>query len=128
MLARIGIAGAIAINVMLAALALYSGALGGMDEGFFLYWEDADFCRRLRDAGWRTVYYPGVAATHIGGRSSRHAADASLVAFHRSAFRLFWKHASPAKRVLAPVVFLALRGRLALMRRIVRRRARQAAA
>ena len=103
-------------------------ALGGMDEGFFLYWEDADFCRRLRDAGWRTVYHPGVAATHSGGRSSRHAADASLVAFHRSAFRLFWKHASPAKRVFAPIVFLALRARLALMRCIVRRRARQAAA
>ncbi|MEX1127273.1 MAG: glycosyltransferase family 2 protein [Vicinamibacterales bacterium] len=95
-------------------------AVGGMDEGFFLYWEDADFCRRLKHAGWKTMYVPAVAVRHIGGRSSRHAADASLVAFHRSAFRLFWKHAGPVKRLLAPVVAVALRARLALMRHLVR--------
>ena len=95
-------------------------AVGGMDEGFFLYWEDADFCRRLKDAGWKTMYVPAVAVRHIGGRSSRHAADASLVAFHRSAFRLFWKHAGPVKRLLAPIVIVALRARLALMRHVVR--------
>jgi GT2 family glycosyltransferase len=100
-------------------------AVGGMDEGFFLYWEDADFCRRLKTAGWRTMYVPGVSAIHAGGRSSRHAADASLVAFHRSAYRLFWKHASPAGKLVAPFVFLALRARLAVMRHVVRARARR---
>jgi hypothetical protein len=97
-------------------------AIGGMDEGFFLYWEDADFCRRLGEAGWRTVYLPVAAVTHIGGRSSRHSADSSLQAFHRSAFRLYWKHASPAGRLLAPIVFAALRIRLAIMRRMIRQR------
>jgi GT2 family glycosyltransferase len=90
--------------------------VGGMDEEFFLYWEDADLCRRLKNAGWRTVYLPEVTATHLGGRSSRHAADASLVAFHRSAYRLFSKHASRRTRPLAPFVWLALRVRLAVMR------------
>ena len=70
-------------------------AVGGLDEGFFLYWEDADFCRRLKHAGWRTMYVPTAGAMHVGGRSSRHAADASLEAFHRSAFRLYRKHAGP---------------------------------
>jgi GT2 family glycosyltransferase len=102
-------------------------AVGGMDEGFFLYWEDADFCRRLKQAGWKTAYYPEVVVTHIGGRSSRHATDASLEAFHRSAFRLFWKHSGSFTRVLAPVVFLALRMRLLVMRRLVRRRGRRGA-
>jgi len=63
---------------------------------------------------------PAVAVRHIGGRSSRHAADASLVAFHRSAFRLFWKHSGPAAKLLAPLVVVALRARLALMRHVVR--------
>jgi GT2 family glycosyltransferase len=91
-------------------------AVSGMDERFFLYWEDADFCRRLAAAGWRTVYHPRVGATHTGGRSSRHASDLAQAAFHRSAFRLFWKHAGAATRLLAPLVFLALRVRLAFVR------------
>jgi hypothetical protein len=99
-------------------------AIGGMDAGFFLYWEDADFCRRLRNAGWRTVYLPVAAVTHVGGCSSRHSADSSLEAFHRSAFRIYWKHASPAARLLAPMVLAALRIRLAFMRRVIRQRGR----
>lgn len=97
-------------------------AIGGFDPGFFLYWEDADFCRRLKHAGWQTMYVPKLAVRHAGGRSSRHAADASLVAFHRSAFRLFWKHSTPATKLLAPLVLAALHARLAFMRRVVRRR------
>jgi GT2 family glycosyltransferase len=96
-------------------------AVGGMDEEFFLYWEDADFCRRAARAGWRTAYCPTVGAIHAGGRSSRHATDQSLLAFHRSAFRLFWKHAG-AGRLIAPLVFVGLRVRLAVMRRLARRR------
>lgn len=95
-------------------------AVGGMDEGFFLYWEDADFCRRLTEAGWRVMYVPSISVRHTGGASSRHAADASLVAFHDSAYRLFTKHARFPARLLSPAVYLALRARLALMRRIVR--------
>jgi GT2 family glycosyltransferase len=94
--------------------------VGGMDEGFFLYWEDADFCRRLARAGWRVVYQPRWSVLHTGGGSSRHAADASLVAFHDSAYRLFRKHASATTRLLSPVVYAALRARLAFMRRLVR--------
>ena len=95
-------------------------AVGGMDEGFFLYWEDADFCRRVKTAGWRTVYLPQITSMHIGGRSSIHAADASLAAFHRSAYRLFAKHASAPARLLSPLVYLGLRARLLFVRRLVR--------
>ena len=97
-------------------------AVGGLDEGFFLYWEDADFCRRLKHAGWRTMYVPSAGAVHVGGRSSRHAADASLEAFHDSAFRLYCKHSGPAARLLAPLVYAGLRIRLAFMKRLVHRR------
>jgi GT2 family glycosyltransferase len=98
--------------------------IGGMDEGFFLYWEDADFCRRLKQAGYSTMYCPVAVATHTGGRSSRHAADASLEAFHKSAYRLHYKHAGIGGRLIAPLVAVGLRLRLAFMKRLVRRRQR----
>jgi GT2 family glycosyltransferase len=97
-------------------------AVGGLDEGFFLYWEDADFCRRLKGAGWRTMYMPSATAVHVGARSSRHAARASLEAFHKSALRLYRKHAGPAGRLLTPLVFLGLQLRLTYMKwRVLKR-------
>lgn len=38
--------------------------LGGLDESFFLYYEDVDFCRRAKAAGWQVWYEPRVAVTH----------------------------------------------------------------
>jgi len=87
-------------------------AVGGFDEGFFLYWEDADLCRRLGIAGWRVTYYPGCRVTHRGGRSSRHRAIGSAIAFHRSVFRYYLKHGGRWRFVFAPVVFAALQMRL----------------
>ena len=97
-------------------------AIGGMDEGFFLYWEDADFCRRLEKANWRTVYLPSAHAMHVGGRSSRHAAIAAQEAFHKSAFRLYRKHTGTLGHLLAPFVFLALQARLLFMKQVVKAR------
>ena len=86
--------------------------IGGMDERFFLYWEDADLCKRLAAVGWRTVYFPNATIVHAGGRSSIHAYRESLVAFHNSAFFLFRKHVSWPARILQPVVYVVLRLRL----------------
>lgn len=97
-------------------------AIKGMDEGFFLYWEDADFCRRLANAGWQTAYLPSAGAMHVGGRSSRHAEDASLEAFHKSALRLHRKHSGLGGQLLSPLVFLGLRARLMFMKMLMRSR------
>jgi GT2 family glycosyltransferase len=88
-------------------------AVGGMDERFFLYWEDADLCMRLRAAGWPTVYCTQAAVTHLTSRSSAHARTQSLVAFHESAYLYFRKHSRHAA-IASPFVFLLLYGRLAL--------------
>lgn len=67
----------------------------GLDERYFLYWEDADLCRRLRHAGWETRYMPGATAVHEVGQSSRNARALANREFHRSAYRYFATHVVP---------------------------------
>jgi hypothetical protein len=67
----------------------------GFDEGYFLYWEDADICRRLRNAGWEIRYHPAAVAVHEVGRSSQHVSALANREFHRSAYRYFATHVAP---------------------------------
>jgi GT2 family glycosyltransferase len=83
-------------------------ALGGFDESFFLYWEDADYCLRAAAAGWERIYLPTVCVQHTGGRSAASNRPSSIRAFHESASRLYAKHAGPWGRAFAPLVRLAL--------------------
>ncbi|MBC7925758.1 MAG: glycosyltransferase family 2 protein, partial [Bryobacteraceae bacterium] len=45
--------------------------VGRLDGRFFLYYEEVDWCRRIRDAGWRICYWPDVTVLHLGGESSK---------------------------------------------------------
>jgi hypothetical protein len=47
--------------------------VGGLDERFFFYAEDVDWCKRFWDAGWKVLYVPEATATHFGGGSSGNA-------------------------------------------------------
>ncbi|HVR30297.1 MAG TPA: glycosyltransferase family 2 protein [Thermoanaerobaculia bacterium] len=71
-------------------------AVGGFDQGFFLYFEDADLCLRLRRAGWRLDLVPGAHAWHLKGGSQR-TASAELY-YRESQFRFYRKHRSAASR------------------------------
>ena len=46
--------------------------VGGMDESFFMYFEEIDLCRRLRSAGWRVVHFPDLRVRHLGQGSAVH--------------------------------------------------------
>ena len=83
-------------------------ALGGLDETFFLYWEDADYCRRAAAAGWERIYLPTVSVRHAGGRSAASNRASSIRAFHESAYYLYAKHAGPLGRAVAPLARLSL--------------------
>jgi GT2 family glycosyltransferase len=48
-------------------------AVGGLDERFFFYAEDVDWCKRFGDAMWKVVFVPSASATHFGGASSNNA-------------------------------------------------------
>jgi GT2 family glycosyltransferase len=45
-------------------------AVGGLDEDYFMYWEDVDLCRRLRAGGRAVIWLPWVSVTHDASRSS----------------------------------------------------------
>lgn len=62
-----------------------------LDERFFLYFEDADLCRRAREAGWSVFYLPDVEVLHQTGGSSRNKPRAIWL-LHKSAFLYHRKH------------------------------------
>jgi GT2 family glycosyltransferase len=78
-------------------------SVGGFDERYFLYWEDADLCRRLRARGYHIRYVPGATAVHSVGHSSRNLRARAIQAFHDSAYLYYETHVAPAglKRWLA---------------------------
>jgi len=80
-------------------------AVGALDEGFFMYFEEADLCRRLRDAGHRVVFDPSATLTHTGGESSRRAGAAIEAEYVRSLLRYVRRRAGPIGR-LFPALFL----------------------
>lgn len=107
-----------------AALWLRREALdqvGGWDEGFFMYVEDVDLCRRLRGTGWRVVFEPGAEVTHVGGASTAARPYRMIVEHHRSLYRFASKHWSGARRILLPAAaaFLALRAALAVLGHLI---------
>ncbi|HVH25550.1 MAG TPA: glycosyltransferase family 2 protein [Vicinamibacterales bacterium] len=82
--------------------------LGGFDERFFMYWEDADYCYRVARAGYRRVYVPLTSVRHVGGQAAEHEPAMAIRAFHRSAYRMFRKHASGWGRLAGPLVRVGL--------------------
>ena len=72
--------------------------LDGFDEGFFMYSEDIDLCRRLRSAGHELVFEPGGVVMHEGGASAPRTALLPVLAASR--IRYASKHRRPAAALL----------------------------
>ncbi len=66
--------------------------VGGLDEGFFMYSEEMDWCRRFKAAGWQVVYLPTATIIHHEGRSSEQVIPARHIHFQTSKVRYFHKH------------------------------------
>ncbi len=66
--------------------------VGGLDEGFFMYGEDMDWCKRFRAAGWRLVFLPSAEAIHYGGGSSANSPVRFFIEKQRADLRYWKKH------------------------------------
>ena len=66
--------------------------VGGLDEKYFMYSEELDYCRRIHEAGWQVVYYPQAQVTHLSGKSSEQAVTQRHINFNRAKLRYFRKY------------------------------------
>jgi N-acetylglucosaminyl-diphospho-decaprenol L-rhamnosyltransferase len=67
-------------------------AVGLLDEAYFMYSEELDWCRRIKEAGWRVVYLPAAQVVHHQGKSSDQAVAARHISFQRAKLRYFSKY------------------------------------
>jgi GT2 family glycosyltransferase len=90
--------------------------VGPLDEGFFMHWEDADWCRRVKAAGFGVWCVPAARVVHAEGGSRGGWPAVQVRHFHRSAYRYYAKHhLTGARRVLRPVARAALTARASLI-------------
>jgi GT2 family glycosyltransferase len=66
--------------------------VGLLDETFFMYGEDMDWCKRFREAGWKVVYYPDAESIHYGGASSSKAPIRFYIEKEKANYQYMKKH------------------------------------
>jgi GT2 family glycosyltransferase len=84
--------------------------VGGLDEDFFMYSEEIDWCRRIKAAGWRVVYYPAAQVVHHVGKSSEQAVPIRHINFQRSKIRYSRKYHGEKAATALRLYLLALYG------------------
>ncbi len=81
--------------------------VGGLDDKFFMYSEELDWCRRIHDAGWDITFAPAAEIVHLGGKSSEQVTPARHIYFQSSKVRYTRKYHG---RLIAEVLRLWLLG------------------
>ncbi len=90
-------------------------AVGELDERFFMYWEDVDWCRRMWQKGWKVVYFPAVSVVHTVGASSDKQPIKSKFEFHKSCYNYFVKYPLWPVLVTRLVFLFGLSARLLIL-------------
>jgi N-acetylglucosaminyl-diphospho-decaprenol L-rhamnosyltransferase len=90
--------------------------VGLLDEGYWLYMEDLDWCHRFWDAGWRVFYEPAGVALHVkGGSSAGRRAARQEIAFHRGMGRFYRRFDAPEHNpLLNAAVYAGVGAKLAV--------------
>ncbi len=80
--------------------------VGLLDETFFMYGEDMDWCRRFRLAGWPAVFFPGARAIHFGGASSALAPVRFYIEKQKANLGYWRKHHGPQGEAVAMALMI----------------------
>lgn len=90
--------------------------VGLLDEGYWLYMEDLDWCHRFWDAGWKVFYEPAGVALHVkGGSSASRRAPKQEIAFHRGMGRFYRRFDAPGGNpLLNAAVYAGIGAKLAV--------------
>jgi GT2 family glycosyltransferase len=80
--------------------------VGLLDEDFFMYSEEVDFCYRLKKAGWQVRFVPDASATHVWGGSARKVQAETLLRLYRSRVLFFRKHYGEMQVLLYKAILL----------------------
>jgi len=75
-------------------------SIGGFDEAYFMYFEDADLCRRVRKKGWAVLYDPAATIMHYEGGSVASNDMSVYIGYRRSQLRYYRKHGTLLSRVI----------------------------
>jgi GT2 family glycosyltransferase len=67
-------------------------SIGLLDERFFMYGEELDWCLRAKRAGWSVMYYPGAAIIHYKGESTKYNSRKAALEFYRAMYLFHKKH------------------------------------
>lgn len=78
--------------------------VGPLDEGFFIYCEEIDWCMRMKKMGWEIFCLPQAEIVHYVGKSTGQFREAMYVELHRSRYRLYEKHYGLAFRLMARLI------------------------
>ncbi|MCK5853300.1 glycosyltransferase family 2 protein, partial [bacterium] len=66
--------------------------VGGMDEDFFFFLEETDWCKRIKQAGLNVLHFSDIIVTHLQGKTANTLPVKARIEFHRSRLHYFKKH------------------------------------
>jgi hypothetical protein len=66
--------------------------VGLLDEDYFMYSEEVDLCKRIRDGGWEIYWVPQAQVIHYGGQSTQQVAEQMFIELYKSKLLYFRKH------------------------------------